>query len=415
MSTAKRPGSRDISDLKARLGLKKKKPAPLGGAVAPPRQQTGAIPAPPGVAPPSPPQPVQAPVPDAASDPFGAMNAIAANASQAASHANNYTSSSRAVAAPILDARHPVANIEKKAGVLRYLKVAGIVLVPLILGMVIGQIGSKAAHYNRTINDSKNVRADVEAVGKRLLAIQNTLQLAQDRGSKGGKPWYLPNDQKLTTELASLEALNPNTDVVFKSFLYDLPPEISKEIFLFYTEIGRLAKSIKEHVKISAGDEKVIKGGAAKLGSFNPRGYAGLLRPPTPEQANKGVPTKVQLVQLGQPICEPDGKPSSEGCSKLPAKFQYRISETGAFATKKIVGAESAISGSQLIYFDPETPLFRGILQGGGPTVAEVAYMKRIEDIHNRVEILIQVRKNILTTLNGKAKESTKFDFFMGG
>ncbi len=414
MSTAKRPGSRDISDLKARLGLKKKKPAPLGGAVpAPPGRQTGAIPAPPGVAPPTP-QPVHTPVPNAASDPFGAMNAIAANARQTASRPNHYATSSHSHAAPILDGR-PVANIiEKKAGALRYAKIAGIVLAPLILGMVIGQIGSKAAHYNRTINDSKNVRADVEAVGKRLLAIQNTLQLAQERGSKGGKPWYLPNDQKLTAELAALETLNPNTDVVFKSFLYDLPPEISKEIFLFYTEIGRLSKSIKEHVKISAGDEKVIKGGSAKLGSFNPRGYAGLLKPPTPEQANKGIPTKIQLVQLGQPICEPEGKPSSEGCSKLPAKFQYRISETGAFATKKIVGAESAISGSQLIYFDPETPLFRGILQGGGPTVAEVAYMKRIEDIHNRVEILIQVRKNILTTLNGKAKESTKFDFFMG-
>src|SRR6266496_3293275 len=70
----KKPGTRDISDLKARLGLKRGGDKAAGGAVPPPSagKGTGYVPPPPGV---TPPQPA---VPDARVDPFGAMNAMAA-------------------------------------------------------------------------------------------------------------------------------------------------------------------------------------------------------------------------------------------------------------------------------------------------------------------------------------------------
>src|SRR5205085_12703644 len=76
---SKRTGSRDISDLKARLGLKKGGAAPTtgqtrstNGVVAPPGLN---LPPPPGLEPPKPAGPV---IPNAADDPFGAMNAMAA-------------------------------------------------------------------------------------------------------------------------------------------------------------------------------------------------------------------------------------------------------------------------------------------------------------------------------------------------
>src|SRR6185369_15649323 len=73
-----------ISDLKARLGLKKGAQAPAtgqtranggagGGVVAPPGMN---LPPPPGMAAPQPAQPA---IPNAADDPFGAMNAMAAH------------------------------------------------------------------------------------------------------------------------------------------------------------------------------------------------------------------------------------------------------------------------------------------------------------------------------------------------
>ena len=73
MSDPKRGGSRDISELKQRLGLKKATTttAATGRANGAP----GGVVPPPGLAPPPPPQPV---IPNAAEDPFAAMNAMAA-------------------------------------------------------------------------------------------------------------------------------------------------------------------------------------------------------------------------------------------------------------------------------------------------------------------------------------------------
>jgi hypothetical protein len=75
LSDPKRGGSRDISELKQRLGLKKA--APPAAAGRPGNGGTGGVLPPPGlnVPPPQPPQPV---IPNAAEDPFGAMNAMAA-------------------------------------------------------------------------------------------------------------------------------------------------------------------------------------------------------------------------------------------------------------------------------------------------------------------------------------------------
>src|SRR3954465_12468782 len=75
LSDPKRGGSRDISELKQRLGLKKAAPPPVAGR--PGNGGTGGVVPPPGlnVPPPQPPQPV---IPNAAEDPFGAMNAMAA-------------------------------------------------------------------------------------------------------------------------------------------------------------------------------------------------------------------------------------------------------------------------------------------------------------------------------------------------
>ena len=75
MSDPKRGGSRDISELKQRLGLKKATTPTAGAAAGRPNGPAGGVVPPPGLAPPPPPQPV---IPNAADDPFAAMNAMAA-------------------------------------------------------------------------------------------------------------------------------------------------------------------------------------------------------------------------------------------------------------------------------------------------------------------------------------------------
>jgi hypothetical protein len=411
VSTAKRSGARDISDLKARLGLKKKSapetasanggiPAPPGVVPPPSSKITGSVPIPPGVAPPRPAAPF---IPDASEDPFGAMNAMAAHQA--------------AVAAPepivIVNDGRPVESVDQRSPAIRFAIIGGMILVPLVIGLIMGQIGNKNAAHNHSVEDAKKLRTDIEVVGKRLIGLQQTLQVAKERGQKGGKPWYQLNDEKLTKELKAAEALAPNQDLLLKARLHQFPEQISDQLHLFYAETALLQKQIKEHIKLSDSDSKVIKEGAARLGNFNPRAYAGLLLTPTAEEAQSGMPVRFKLVQLGMPICAANSKPTPEGCgASVPWGFQYRLSETGEFGTKKIAGSE--VDGS-LIFFDPDTPFFLGIVKGGGSSVAEADYMKRIESIDEKIEALVGARKFLMQVLNNKSNQGTKFTFFVGG
>ena len=139
MSDAKKTGSRDISELKQRLGLKKgaaaasqsgsaprANGAPSGGVVPPPGLN---LPPPPGVQT-APPQPQ---LPNAADDPFGAMNAMA-----------HIGTMQRAPEIVIVNDGKPVEQVgaSKRAGTIAKFAIVG--AVPLVLGIAVGKIAKEA-------------------------------------------------------------------------------------------------------------------------------------------------------------------------------------------------------------------------------------------------------------------------------
>src|SRR5436190_22688518 len=75
--TPKRPGTRDISELKARLGLKKAAPEKAPAAATATTKPSGGVAPPPGLNVPGPAKPTGPVIPHAADDPFGNMNAMA--------------------------------------------------------------------------------------------------------------------------------------------------------------------------------------------------------------------------------------------------------------------------------------------------------------------------------------------------
>src|SRR5688500_125202 len=154
--SSKKPGAKDISDLKARLGLKKSggaAPAKGGGLAAPPGARGGVIPAPPGAQPPRP------HIPDAKDDPFGAMNAMAAHAQVAAQPQ-----------IIVVNDGAPVEQVRKKAN-MRLAILAGVALVPLILGIMVGKISAGGKQYNRVIEDAAKIRDDVKKMRDGLIGV----------------------------------------------------------------------------------------------------------------------------------------------------------------------------------------------------------------------------------------------------
>src|SRR5882672_5407489 len=131
LSDPKRGGSRDISELKQRLGLKK--------GAAPGQAQANGTPAgvvrPPGMALPTPPpQPV---IPNAADDPFAAMNAMAAVGTV-----------QRAPEIVIVNDGKPVENVGASSRGGAIARLAAPAVIALVVGFLIGQVAKGAAVYN---------------------------------------------------------------------------------------------------------------------------------------------------------------------------------------------------------------------------------------------------------------------------
>ena len=389
---SKRPGARDISELKARLGLKKSgaAPAPTGGTVPPP-PGAKTIPAPPGAA-------ATQSHPDASRDPFGAMNAM--------------TQRSAATAAPpivIVDDGRPVESVSHENRAAHYGKIAAVLLLPLIVGVLIGKIAQSADTYNSVIGDAAEIGADIGSIGKQLVNIQQALQVAKERGP-GGQT-FLIGDSKLTEELEPVANVTTDEALVYESNLYSLPPEVVAEVLGFYSDVNKLNADIKNHIAASKDEAKIIRAGMAKLEEFNPFAYAGLL---TVGGEEGGAPASIKMVQLGLPICQGENKPTQSGCQGVPSGFLYRLDETGPWGTKKVAQPEGAgVASDSLLLIDPNTKVLQQMVKGGQASVAEAAYERRITSIDEQVNSLLERRTIIEQAMNTKANEGKKFSFFM--
>jgi hypothetical protein len=407
--SSKRPGAKDISELKARLGLKKGSPAAgpsagSGGVVAPPgaRPGGGVIPAPPGAGPP--PRPA---IPDAKQDPFAAMNAMAAQGAVAAQHA---------VGAQQPIAYHetgPLEHVHKRSRALKFALIGAGLLAPLALGVVVGVLAAKARAYNRTIDDAAEVRDDTKKVGEGLLNMQTVLQTGRER-SRGAQS-FVVGDPKLTAELSALPPLSPNIEMVFRSRLYELDYDLIAGLLSFYVEALELNDQVKQHVTASRNDEKVFKQGEANQQAFAQGAYAGLIELPSEEEARSGSPVRVRVVQLGSPVCEGQTKPSDAGCGTAKITgFRYRVDELGPWQVKKTASAGSGtFDPDGLVQLDPSSKVLQQLAKGGGATVAEAGYMARINAIYERVTKLVENQGKLEKRLNTHAKKEKQFTFFL--
>lgn len=401
--SSKRPGAKDISELKARLGLKKGSPAAGASAVpgtvaAPPgaRPGGGVIPAPPGAGPP--PKPA---IPDAKKDPFAAMNAMAAQGAVAAQQPIPYHETG------------PLERVHKRSHALKFALIGGGLLVPLALGVVVGVLAAKARAYNRTIDDAATVRDDTRKVGEGLITMQTVLQTGRER-SRGAQS-FVVGDSKLTAELAALPPLAPNIEMVFRSRLYELDYDLIAGLLSFYVEALELNDQLKEHIVASRDADKILKEGQANMSAFDPRAYAGLVEVPSADEAKAGQPVTFKIVQLGSPVCEGQTKPSDAGCGDASITgFRYRIDELGPWQIKKTAtAADGSFDPEGLVRIDPGSKVLQQLAKGGKSTVAEVAYLTRINGIYERVNKLVENQSKLEKRLNTHANKDKQFTFFL--
>ncbi len=285
-----------------------------------------------------------------------------------------------------------------------------------------GNIGANNSSKKKTIEDSKEIRDDLKSLGKALGDLQNVMLGGLERGPGGNS--FLLNDEKLTEELkasdfyvklAKGELTNP--ELAYGANLHNMSEGLAKDLLAVYMETTVLYTDIKEHIRQSEASASVLKTGLERVKKFNPFGYAGHLRVPTADAAQKGEVPTVRIVQLGSMYCSADAKePSPQGCgSAPPAAFQTRTDEQSPGWVKRTLTTEEdgKLTAKRLIKLDAGTKVFQQLIQGGEAFVYQVDYMKRIKAIQKRLKDVIALRKNVEQRLENKSRESKKFSFFM--
>lgn len=414
----KKAGGRDISDLKARLGLKKAAPAP---AAQPANGGRGVV-APPGLAVPPPPAQPQGPViPNAADDPFGAMNAMAQVAQVNRAPEKEYI---------VVD--H--GSVEKVAAQNRtqmLLRMGLPALGALIVGIAVGKIGTGAAAYNEGLRGARAILGDkgqpstVANLKKTLAELDNVLDEAKTKN--GFKP-NLDVDKKLKELAGKLEVKN---ELVFRAKQNSLDPVVSGQILGFYAGITEIKDMIDIHNKAAAGDDILLKKGKeaqdkATMGEDSILNgmirYAVLMQAPT-EGSREEFGAKV--VELAGVYCGASGNPTSK-CpeGESPTAFAYR-NEPGGTPIKGdlVTGGEDSVPTKKIV------PLLQNgvrdsFIKGGEPTVSEFWYQRRLRALYDRVHGkvgqdgkpsggLLDDGNKLETRLQTEAGKSTRFSFFM--
>ncbi len=381
-------GSRDISDLKARLGLKKggaAAPAPAGGApeAAASSPAARSVPAPPGfpeAAPsPAPAEPESAtPAVDARRDPF------AAAAAQNPYYAYN-------MPLPGTDDGVPAQPLSKPKA---WGSIAGIgasALVALGAGFMSGRSCDARTTYNKTITDAASLNTEVDKMAKTLQKIND--RIAQSPGAM--KPAPDP-DPKLSEDLGTLSLKEPDNKSVFHTNYFRMEDLAVDRLLNYYNDTITLYKLIREDSKKTEGDkeaiEKFVKDAAAK----SERNYGVIF------DMSGAVPV-ANMVEMGSIVCPKEGETN---CPPADMKFKYRVQSGGEWSVRPVKGTPDKTVTPIF-----RTPLFTSVASGSPEIVAASAAARRLYEIRNLGLKLAADQKTLKTDLQRQSDKAQLFTF----
>jgi hypothetical protein len=413
LSDSKKAGSRDISDLKARLGLKKGAAAGATGGQAARGNGAGGLVAPPGMNLPPPPghSPPAPAIPNAHDDPFGAMNHMAAVGTV-----------QRAPEIVIVNDGRPVENVGHQSMGATIAKIVVPAVVALGIGVGIGRVSRDANFYNDGLKDAKAILGDVNQPStlkatKRLLSnLDSTLDEMKTKNN------YRP-EEAATKALSDLVTkLDVKSDLVFRAKQNSLDEGLSGQILSFYAGVAEIRGMLDAHVKSAKADDKALALGKQKTDDATLKEgtnamlagqakYAVLLTAPTESDRDD---FGARIVEIGPVFCG-DKQSSSGKCEgDSPSGFGYRNEPGGISWTKGdlVTSGQDSVPTKKLVLLLPNG-VRDSLIKTGEPGASEVLYVKRLRAIAERTKKLITDANKLESQLQSAASKGSRFSFFL--
>jgi hypothetical protein len=389
----KKPGGgRDISDLKARLGLKKtgvmpavspqqggqQAPAPTGTAQASQPSQPSAIPSPFGPPPGS--EPAPAAPPDPRRDPFAQQQA--ANLAAFYGIGQVLPGSGDSVSA---------APISKPKPWGRIIAVLGVGAVTFFLGNACGRVYQSRVEFNNTIDHAADIRKEVDGLAKKLNEVNDALNGSAP--TRQGQP-----DFELSKKLGAMDLKKPDTTKLFHTNYYHFEPAAIERLFTYFDNTIKLYDAIAIHAKRTEGDqqsiENYIKSQHDNTGAGKNYGVI--------QDWSSTIPV-AKLVEMGAPVC-PGGKPDCKA-NELEG-FKFRTEAGQAWTQRPLKGKPG-----EIVLPINKTPLFNQAMNGNPDMLAMRDYLRRLGEIRELAGKLSTGQKDLTGDLEKETKRVKVFTF----
>jgi hypothetical protein len=378
----KKPGPRDITDLKARLGLARG-PAPGGQPAAPPPGRapfpgagTGPVPGPP-------PQPFQGSGPPPGAYPPGMAGHGAPPAMDP--YAAMRPPPGRTFDLRPVDDGMPAQNV--RSGGFRAAFVFGIItaLVGGVLGVGFGMTQSGRRAYNETNKAAKRVKTELEAMHKTVTQV--ALAVAQSSQRQQGDRSRAVYDPKLVEDLEKIKLdPRPDTSRIFKVDYFRLPDLAVDNLMSYYYDSIAVYGEVERFIKRSKADKASLEAFAAKQAQTGNANYGVVF-------AGGGKMVLANLVEVGKPVCKGGGE---ECAADQLEGFQIRSNSGANWSTRKV---GSKPEGNILVPLD-RTPLLESAMAGSPDQARMEQYRIRYAAIQLLLARIANTHKQLLEAIN---------------
>jgi hypothetical protein len=369
------------------------------------------IPPPPGVASQQPAGPA---VPDASTDPFGHMNAMA-----------QMGAAQRAPEIVIVHDGKPVETVATHHRLANIAKIVGIAIVPLVVGIAIRGISKDAHAYNAGVIGAKIVNKEVMDLKRELGKLQDRLY-----GPDGVETKELAKKnvggREVTAALQDFNKFEFDPKRAFKAKQNNIGAQVSGQVLEFYAGVAELKQLVADHTRLAKNDDAALGKALEEtkklvLSKEQQAGialrYAVMMWNPTPDEArNDPTPPGMRLVEVGV-LCGADEKPPAAGCpADKPPNLAVRWASTGVFVKADFMqlgtGEPTPIPNRKVIPFAPNDLLMNLALTPEG-AASELAYQKRLQHIKEKLAEVIKLANDLEKPLGDKARAKQHFTFFM--
>jgi hypothetical protein len=354
------PPSKDISDLKARLGLKR----PDGAAPAP-TPAAGRPIQPGGFGQ----QPARAPVPGPQ-----AARPAAAPAPQAAPAGMNPYAGMKAPQGGFdlrsADDGIPAANVRSGRGKAVLFASVLVGAVAFVLGGWSGMVSVGRSNFNTANSAARSVKSEIEGMQKTLGQVGAVMAMSLQRLAKEKKDMLAYDPQ----QIAELEKIKldprPNTAKIFRVDYFRLPDADVDKLFNYYYDSIALYAEVERHIKKSKADAETLKAFTEKAAaSGTAEKHYGVVF-----DNSQGKLIVGNLVEIGEPVCKGGGKdcPAADMTG-----FKVRSNTGAPWVDRK---ATAKLDLGNVVPMKP-TPLMDAVMSGSPDQVRMESYKQRVANI----------------------------------